>query len=647
MSHIFLSYKRDERDYVATLANALTRNGYAVWWDFDLAGGDHFDSSIKAAVEAAYVVVVVVTPAGEDSEWMKREQFHAEKLRVPVIPLVREGALWMRLNTLQAIDGTAATLDDPAPDALYAALLKYAPHTLPADLTTDVDSTDAATLLRQLPALIELAEQVKNPTGFAARDVLKKLAALPPSRLSNMAKPAYQSLPPLPHESYVRPGSTPRTPRAAVTPGDPVAAVSDSPAQRRRFPIFAALGALIVIAAALAVFVPLLLNPGKDSTPTPVTTQKVAAQLTAASSPTVRLTLTLSQTPKPATVQPTLTLLTATLSNKPTSTNTAMPPTEITIDPNALALTLDFQDMQTAAAQLTGTSTNWTKTPTATSTHTPDAIGSANAIRTEHAVATQTQNMANLTATATRWTLTPTTTPTPVPTVTMNSQWTPQLKSFDGVNMALVPPGCFKMGSNNGFGDELPVTSICFSKPFWIDKTEITQGQFGRLGGKAAHAPLVKGDEHPVEDVTWLESVAFCEQRDARLPNEAEWEYAARGPDNMLFTWGSIFDSSKLIWNSVQASDVDRDNKRGGASWVGAVDMLGNVWEWVSSQHRSYPYSATDGRENTDNITADRVLRGGAFITVSTSYLRASNRNSVAPTEYNSSFGFRCARDFS
>jgi formylglycine-generating enzyme required for sulfatase activity len=65
--------------------------------------------------------------------------------------------------------------------------------------------------------------------------------------------------------------------------------------------------------------------------------------------------------------------------------------------------------------------------------------------------------------------------------ITKNADWTPQSQDFGGVTMALVPPGCFVMGADDGLDDEKPATKMCFDAPFWIDKTEVTQANSSSL----------------------------------------------------------------------------------------------------------------------------------------------------------------------
>ena len=115
-----------------------------------------------------------------------------------------------------------------------------------------------------------------------------------------------------------------------------------------------------------------------------------------------------------------------------------------------------------------------------------------------------------------------------------------------------------------------------------------------------------------------------------RLPSEAEWEYAARGPDSLLFPWGNEFDRPVLNFCDLRCGSPGADSGAsdgyaltgpvgsypGGASWVGALDMAGNLWEWTSGLPYDYPYRADDGREVGAEVDSSsfRTLRGGAWI---------------------------------
>jgi formylglycine-generating enzyme required for sulfatase activity len=362
--------------------------------------------------------------------------------------------------------------------------------------------------------------------------------------------------------------------------------------------------------------------------------------------PTATFTLTPSRTPT-ATRTPTRT---PTVTRTPTATPT---PT----------FTATFTQMPTATATLTLTYTptaTFTWTPTATFTLTPTATPTLTATFTNTPTATATLTPTH-TATATL-TLTPTATPTPTATltptvtpipvglpgfpVTSNREWTALMRTFDGVEMALVPVGCFMMGSTT-LTEERPVHEQCFDTPFWIDVYEVTNAQFEQFGGQAQRSSSWTGDERPRDSVSQVEARDFCENRrgsGTRLPTEREWEYAARGPDNLIYPWGNAFVEANLVFagtSSGQTADVG--SRPDGVSWVGAFDMVGNVWERTSSAFRAYPYNGDDGRENQDMQTL-RALRGGSWFSLAT-FQTTTRRVPNDPIIWNN-VGFRCARDF-
>ncbi|MBZ0304149.1 MAG: SUMF1/EgtB/PvdO family nonheme iron enzyme [Anaerolineae bacterium] len=347
---------------------------------------------------------------------------------------------------------------------------------------------------------------------------------------------------------------------------------------------------------------------------------------------------------------------------------------------------------QTQSSGLTATALSWTDTPT------PDITASVVAYLAQRAGATRTQEARNITQTAAAWsptptptstktatrtptptyTKTPTVTPTPAPPgypggppITANDQWQPVIQAFDGVEMALVPAGSFMMGITAAelkatlaecvprlgftgcprefFAWARPQTRITFDTPFWIDRYEVTNDQFAAFGGQASSLSHFTGANRPREMITWFEARDFCTLRGARLPTEAEWEYVARGPDDLIYPWGDTWKASALVWGGNSAGRTAVVGSRpAGASWVGALDTSGNVQEWVGSLSLPYPYRAADGRERVaGSSNANRMIRGGSWVNDPGNRFPAWIRLETEPSFQDETSGFRCARAYS
>jgi formylglycine-generating enzyme required for sulfatase activity len=239
----------------------------------------------------------------------------------------------------------------------------------------------------------------------------------------------------------------------------------------------------------------------------------------------------------------------------------------------------------------------------------------------------------------------------------------------DGGTYVWVPAGEFMMGSDDHFDEAEKLHEVRITSGFWLSRCEVTNEQYARflnaygknqdaeghqlLNIEDDHCGITReGDQylpkqaqasHPVVDVNWYGARAYCDFYHLRLPTEAQWEYAARGPDAPRYPWGDEWDVSKCCnvdnnsWPWPRMMPVGSIPK--GASWCGAVDMAGNVWEWCADWTGAYaglPRDDPPGPEEGEM----RVLRGGAYM-MSDKYCRCAARHCNDPQRALDSQGFR------
>ncbi len=222
------------------------------------------------------------------------------------------------------------------------------------------------------------------------------------------------------------------------------------------------------------------------------------------------------------------------------------------------------------------------------------------------------------------------------------------------IEWRLVPAGPFLMGSDPAGAyppesDEQPRHRVPLAA-FEIGRVPVTHGQYRVFAAATGRPPpcswpaAAREDDLPVTYVSWDDAQAFCGWSGTRLPTEAEWEGAARGGDDRLWPWGNEPpDSSRCTFSAGIGGPSPVGIHQRGASPAGALDMAGNVFEWVSSAYRPYPYDPTDGREEHDDRDL-RVVRGGSYLD-SPDGIRCSTRRAMLGAARDTYVGFRVVRD--
>jgi len=245
-------------------------------------------------------------------------------------------------------------------------------------------------------------------------------------------------------------------------------------------------------------------------------------------------------------------------------------------------------------------------------------------------------------------------------------------------DMVLIPAGEFWMGSSEEKGNDIerPRHKV-YLDAYWIDKHEVTNAEFARFIEETGHMTqaewlgfgfvMIENGErqiaganwrhplgpkssiedkmdHPVVQVNWEDAVAYASWAGKRLPTEAEWEKAARGPQGSKYPFGRFYDRSKarigLLWDAGPVR-VGSYSPNG----YGLYNMGGNVMEWCSDwylpdYYEKSPYKNPKGPEKAYH----RIIRGGSWFFGSIIFTRCAFR-SFLMLKWNNNIGFRCAND--
>ncbi|MBK8985067.1 MAG: SUMF1/EgtB/PvdO family nonheme iron enzyme [Chloroflexi bacterium] len=279
---------------------------------------------------------------------------------------------------------------------------------------------------------------------------------------------------------------------------------------------------------------------------------------------------------------------------------------------------------------------------------------------------------------------TPTETPTVTPTPTPDTLPTAITRTADGMVMRLIPGGTFVMGSNDddvfAASDEKPQHEVTLDN-YYMDQYEVTVAQYAtflnRLGtyrqacdgfdcvlprsrtgiisylleedlgdGKVQFTPLTGFAAFPINHISWYGAKAYCEAVGARLPTEAEWEYAARGDDGRLYPWGNEAPTQlRAVFNSEKFDNLKPvDALPNGQSAFNIFGMAGSMWEWTADWYSETYYATSPSFNPTGPETGlTRVIRGGAWpLNNEADRIRAANRSSLTPEFISSTVGFRC-----
>lgn len=281
----------------------------------------------------------------------------------------------------------------------------------------------------------------------------------------------------------------------------------------------------------------------------------------------------------------------------------------------------------------------------------------------------------------------PTLTPTVTPTLTITSSPEPTQPKFvtqantkDQAVLVFVPAGKFIMGSNPDpevdpyfWGAESPQHEVTL-RDYWIYQTEVTNVMYQKCASeKACPIPSQKKSRlvedyhsntqygnYPVIYVNWVSAQAYCKWAGGRLPTEAEWEKSARGDqDTRLFPWGSTpatETQANFCDKGCAQVQADRDKNDGypdtapvgsypeGVSQYGALDMAGNVWEWVFDWFQPTYSSAPAENPVGPASSKYRTIRGGSWFNPSAG-VRIVQRDGVRPDLSLDTLGFRCVME--
>jgi formylglycine-generating enzyme required for sulfatase activity len=245
-----------------------------------------------------------------------------------------------------------------------------------------------------------------------------------------------------------------------------------------------------------------------------------------------------------------------------------------------------------------------------------------------------------------------------------------------GIVQVWVPRGSFRMGTTDAelaslrgatppppswvvgeLASEQPAHAVTISRGFWIDRDEVTNQAFqafvdaggyanrslwsdagwawlqAAVPGTVPHPCSSIAPDHPRACITWFEAEAYAHWRGGRLPSEAEWEYAARGPSSAVYPWGDAWDPARCnVEGSTGTTAVG--GFAAGSSWVGARDVAGNVMEWVADWLDPAYYATSPVIDPTGPASGTKKVEKGGWWGSNEFVARAAYRHFEDPPDY-------------
>jgi formylglycine-generating enzyme required for sulfatase activity len=619
-NQIFLSHAHQDAAFARELAGDLRDNGFEIWIAPEsIEPGEKWVDAIERGLETSGIFLLVITPHAVNSKWVRDESNYAIAL---------QNKNEMRLFTLHVGEGRMPPLWSVRQHISFR---------------EDYDEG-----LRQLLAALRPGQTAKPAAAAPPPPVEEPVKTEPP--------PATPKPAPRKRRAPAKPAATAATVQAAEPAGtekpsaDPVVAATEAPSKTP-----AAVEAAPASATASE----------PEATEPPPITRAPERPASLAGDTATRATSAPIVAPDPA-------------PDGPAAKPAARKPLYWALGAVALLAVMVFGwRLMAAGSGETGTPVAGV-TP-ATPTEDTGGVGT-NPTRQTTSAPTRTPTRPSPTRTPTR--------PAPAEAQAGDIR-TITLPGDVAVEQVFVPAGSFMMGSEDGADDEKPVHEVTLDA-FWIDRTEVTNAQFAAFTADTGYITTAESEgggytvvnndyaytdgadwqhpqgpasnlnglsRHPVVLVSGDDAAAYCEWTGGRLPTEAEWEFAARGPDSPVYPWGDAFDGEKLNYcdRNCPFDHADQDVDDGyeftapagsypnGASWIGALDLAGNVWEWVNDWYGEYG-SSSQTNPTGPSSGEYRVLRGGAWGSFGI-YARSSFRFGYQPGGRNLFIGFRCAQE--